>query len=68
MLSRITPVVHGAGTFIGAGSFGKVFKGTWNDMDAAVKVIEHSGSSSSADAVQQEMQLLMSFQHGNIFR
>jgi serine/threonine protein kinase len=56
----------GAGAFIGAGSFGKVFKGTWNDMDVAVKVIEHSGS--SADAIQQEIDILMSFQHDNIVR
>lgn len=55
-----------AGTFIGAGSFGKVFKGRWNGMDVAVKVIEHSGS--SAEAVQQEMEMMMSFQHKNIVR
>jgi serine/threonine protein kinase len=55
-----------AGAFIGAGSFGKVFKGTWNNMDVAVKVIEHSGS--SADAMQTEMEILMSFQHDNIVR
>jgi serine/threonine protein kinase len=55
-----------AGAFIGAGSFGKVFKGTWNGMQVAVKVIEHSGT--SADAVETEMETLMSFQHDNIVR
>ena len=35
-------------------------------MDVAVKVIEHSGT--SAAAVQQEMELMMSFQHPHIVR
>jgi hypothetical protein len=38
----------------------------WNSRDVAVKVIEHSGT--SAEAVQQEMSMMMSFQHPNIVR
>lgn len=38
----------------------------WNGKDVAVKVIEHSGA--SAKAVQQEMSMMMSFQHPNIVR
>lgn len=54
------------GTFLGAGSFGKVFRGRWNGIDVAVKVIEHTGA--SAAEVQQEMEILMSLQHPNIVR
>jgi hypothetical protein len=38
----------------------------WNGKDVAVKVIEHSGT--TAEAVQQEMSMMMSFQHPNIVR
>jgi serine/threonine protein kinase len=55
-----------AGAFLGAGSFGKVFRGQWNGIDVAVKVIEHTGA--SAAEVQQEMEILMSLQHPNIVR
>lgn len=58
--------MHVAGTFLGAGSFGKVFRGRWNGLDCAVKVIEHTGA--SAEEVQQEMEILMSLQHPNIVR
>lgn len=54
------------GALIGSGSFGKVFKGQWNGMDVAVKVIEHSGT--SAAAVQHELELMMTLQHPNIVR
>jgi len=54
------------GALIGSGSFGKVFKGQWNGMDVAVKVIEHSGT--SAAAVQHELGLMLSLQHPNIVR
>jgi predicted unusual protein kinase regulating ubiquinone biosynthesis (AarF/ABC1/UbiB family) len=36
---------------IGAGSFGRVYKGRWAGKDVAVKVIEHE----SASAVENEV-------------
>lgn len=38
----------------------------WNRMDVAVKVIEHDGSSYAA--VEEEMDMMMSFNHPNIVR
>jgi hypothetical protein len=40
-----------AGMMIGAGSFGRVYKGRWAGRDVAVKVIEHE----SASAVENEV-------------
>jgi hypothetical protein len=50
-----------AGELLGAGSFGRVYKGRWNNMDVAVKVIEHDAT--SALEVENEVLLMMGLQH-----
>jgi serine/threonine protein kinase len=50
-----------AGELLGAGSFGRVYRGRWNGMEVAVKVIEHDAS--SAMEVENEVLLLMGLQH-----
>eukprot|EP00775_Hariotina_reticulata_P011575 gene11575-11719_t len=52
------------GVLLGAGSFGKVFKGRWRGMEVAVKVLQHS-KAATAD-VANEVDLMMSFHHQNI--
>uniref|UniRef100_A0A383WBA4 Protein kinase domain-containing protein n=1 Tax=Tetradesmus obliquus TaxID=3088 RepID=A0A383WBA4_TETOB len=52
------------GMMIGAGSFGRVYKGRWGGRDVAVKVIEHE----SASAVENEVQLMLSISHTNVVR
>ncbi|WIA16603.1 hypothetical protein OEZ85_013270 [Tetradesmus obliquus] len=50
-----------AGELLGAGSFGRVYRGRWNGMEVAVKVIEHD--TSSAVEVENEVLLMMGLQH-----
>ncbi|WIA34082.1 hypothetical protein OEZ86_012459 [Tetradesmus obliquus] len=52
------------GVLLGAGSFGRVYKGVWRDLAVAVKVLQHD--STTAAAVANEVDLVMSFRHLNI--
>uniref|UniRef100_A0A383VVN5 Protein kinase domain-containing protein n=1 Tax=Tetradesmus obliquus TaxID=3088 RepID=A0A383VVN5_TETOB len=52
------------GVLLGAGSFGRVYKGVWRDLAVAVKVLQHD--STTAAAVANEVDLVMSFRHPNI--
>lgn len=54
------------GELLGAGSFGRVFKGRWAGRDVAVKIILHDTASS--DAVENEIALMVGFNHPNIVR
>ena len=54
------------GVLLGAGSFGRVYKGRWRSKDVAVKVIQHS--SKTVDLVLNEVNLMLSFNHPNIVR
>jgi predicted Ser/Thr protein kinase len=46
----------------GAGSFGRVYRGVWRDMAVAVKVLQHD--STTAAAISNEVDLVMSFRWG----
>jgi serine/threonine protein kinase len=50
-----------AGELLGAGSFGRVYKGRWNNTDVAVKVIQHDAA--QAEEVENEVLLMMGLQH-----
>jgi serine/threonine protein kinase len=50
-----------AGELLGAGSFGRVYRGRWNGADVAVKVIAHEAA--HAEEVENEVPLLMGLQH-----
>ena len=63
--SSSSNVVH-LGVLLGAGSFGRVYKGRWRGRDVAVKVIRHS--SKTADVVLNEVNLMLSLEHPNIVR
>ncbi|KAI8468625.1 MAG: hypothetical protein J3K34DRAFT_477631 [Monoraphidium minutum] len=52
------------GVLLGAGSFGRVYKGRWQGRDVAVKVMIHDAS--VARSVAREIDLVMSFKHPNI--
>ncbi|GBF87403.1 hypothetical protein Rsub_00114 [Raphidocelis subcapitata] len=52
------------GVLIGAGSFGRVYKGRWQGRDVAVKVMVHDAA--VAKSVAREIDLVMSFSHPNI--
>jgi len=52
------------GVLLGAGSYGRVYKGRWQGQDVAVKVMQHDGH--TAARVINEVALVMSFKHPNI--
>lgn len=54
----------GTGVMLGAGSFGKVYKGKWKNKTVAVKVIQHD--SGVGDKVGNEVTLMLSFRHRNV--
>ncbi|GBF87404.1 hypothetical protein Rsub_00115 [Raphidocelis subcapitata] len=53
------------GVLIGAGSFGRVYKGRWQGRDVAVKVMLHNDLQLS-ERIQSEIRLMLSFRHTNI--
>eukprot|EP00775_Hariotina_reticulata_P004757 gene4757-5007_t len=55
------------GHLLGAGSFGRVYRGTWRGKDVAVKVIDHIDGHEAA-VVGQEAKLLLSMSHPNIVK
>eukprot|EP00878_Enallax_costatus_P017735 GHUV01018633.1.p1 GENE.GHUV01018633.1~~GHUV01018633.1.p1 ORF type:complete len:586 (+),score=150.76 GHUV01018633.1:908-2665(+) len=54
------------GALLGSGSFGRVYRARWVDRDVAVKVIEHDRA--MAEAVANEVQLMLSCNHPNVVR
>ena len=56
--------VCSAGVLLGAGSFGRVYRGRWYGQDVAVKVMQHSAA--SAAPVMNEVHLMLSFTHPNV--
>ncbi|EFJ42346.1 hypothetical protein VOLCADRAFT_97628 [Volvox carteri f. nagariensis] len=51
---------------LGAGSFGRVYYGTWHRQGVAVKIIPHSETANAK--VQQEIALVTKFNHPNVVR
>ncbi|GIL48660.1 hypothetical protein Vafri_5131, partial [Volvox africanus] len=51
---------------LGAGSFGRVYYGTWNGQDVAVKIVPHLDNANAK--VQQEVALVARFNHPNVVR
>ena len=50
---------------LGAGSFGRVYKGRWRGRDVAVKVMLH-GDRGQSERVRSEIALMLSLRHANI--
>lgn len=61
LLLQHLPAICFTGELLGAGSFGRVYRGRWNGMEVAVKVMEHDAS--SAVEVENEVLLMMGLQH-----
>jgi serine/threonine protein kinase len=59
--TQTLPACRTAGELLGAGSFGRVYKGRWNNTDVAVKVIQHDAA--QAEEVEDEVLLMMGLQH-----
>ncbi|CAG6016691.1 unnamed protein product [Menidia menidia] len=56
---------------IGVGGFGKVYRGTWNDQEVAVKAARHDPDediTATAGSVKQEAKLFSMLQHPNIIK
>uniref|UniRef100_UPI00358F4C21 mitogen-activated protein kinase kinase kinase 9-like isoform X2 n=1 Tax=Myxine glutinosa TaxID=7769 RepID=UPI00358F4C21 len=54
---------------IGAGGFGKVYRGSWNDLEVAVKAARHNADEdigATLDSVRQEAKLFSMLRHTNI--
>jgi serine/threonine protein kinase len=51
---------------VGAGSFGRVYRGTWQAREVAIKVMHHD--SSTAAAIANEVDLMLSFAHPNVVK
>ncbi|KAI8467040.1 MAG: kinase-like domain-containing protein [Monoraphidium minutum] len=52
------------GVLLGAGSFGRVYRGRWQGKDVAVKVMQHDAH--TASKIVNEVELMMMMQHANI--
>ncbi|KAF8066337.1 Map3k12 [Scenedesmus sp. PABB004] len=52
------------GVLLGAGSYGRVYRGRWRGMDVAVKVLQHSRR--AANSVANEVDLMMGFRHPHV--
>mmetsp|Transcript_4981 Transcript_4981/g.9185 ORF Transcript_4981/g.9185 Transcript_4981/m.9185 type:complete len:607 (-) Transcript_4981:1256-3076(-) len=55
------------GKLVGAGSFGRVYQGTWHGVKVAVKVISHSQRSTAA-IIDNEVKLSLKFDHPNVVK
>lgn len=53
-----------AGVLLGAGSFGRVYRGHWLGKDVAVKVLQHNAA--HAERVAQECDLIMGSAHPHV--
>ncbi|KAJ7496449.1 kinase-like domain-containing protein [Mycena latifolia] len=57
------------GTEIGVGGFGKVYRGTWNRTDVAIKVLHSvAGATSSLVLLRQEINIWLTLRHPNILQ
>eukprot|EP00878_Enallax_costatus_P018455 GHUV01019427.1.p1 GENE.GHUV01019427.1~~GHUV01019427.1.p1 ORF type:complete len:578 (+),score=131.42 GHUV01019427.1:188-1921(+) len=65
-LTREQSTVVQFGELLGSGSFGRVYRAQWASHDCAVKVIEHNLD--ALPAVEEEAQLMLSFEHPNLVR
>lgn len=55
-----------SGRLIGAGSFGRVYKGRWAGREVAIKCIEHDTESNKA--VDNEVRLMLATDHPNVVK